>query len=93
MLPIITFSPPALFGSVDESRGMDWHTRYKIIKGTCEGLKYLHEGLKTPMYHLDLKPGNILLDKNMAPKLADFGLSKHVSDNQTRATSNSLETM
>lgn len=77
----------------DESRGMDWHTRYKIIKGTCEGLKYLHEGLKTPMYHLDLKPGNILLDKNMAPKLADFGLSKHVSDNQTRATSNSLGTI
>jgi serine/threonine protein kinase len=39
------------------------------------------------MLHLDLKPSNILLSKNMVPKLADFGLStKLVSDNQTQAT-------
>jgi interleukin-1 receptor-associated kinase 1/coatomer subunit beta' len=73
----------------------DWTGRHatKIIKGTCEGLKYLHEGLGSPMYHLDLKPGNILLDKNMAPKLADFGLSKLVSDNQTQSTTSFLGTM
>ncbi|WVZ54284.1 hypothetical protein U9M48_005106 [Paspalum notatum var. saurae] len=60
----------------DECHGLDWHTRYNIIKGTCEGLKYLHTGLENPICHLDLKPGNILLDRNMVPKLADFGLSK-----------------
>ncbi|CAO2147802.1 unnamed protein product, partial [Urochloa humidicola] len=64
--------------------GLDWHTRYNIIKGTCEGLKYLHTGLKNPIYHLDLKPGNILLDSNMVPKLADFGLSKIID--KTRST-------
>jgi len=68
----------------DEWHGIDWHTRYNIIKGTCEGLKYLHIGLKNPIYHLDLKPGNILLDRNMVPKLADFGLSKILE--QTRST-------
>ncbi|XBI59276.1 hypothetical protein VPH35_040377 [Triticum aestivum] len=39
----------------DKCNGLDWQTRYKIIKGTCEGLKYLHEGLDKPFYHLDLK--------------------------------------
>ncbi|XBI60650.1 hypothetical protein VPH35_041555 [Triticum aestivum] len=57
----------------DECNGLDWQTRYKIIKGACEGLKYLHEGFEKPFYHLDLKPDNILLDKNMVPKLADIG--------------------
>ena len=59
-----------------ECEGLEWHARYKIIKGTCEGLKYLHEEFKEPLYHLDLKPDNILLDENMVPKLADFGSAK-----------------
>ncbi|KAF7019838.1 hypothetical protein CFC21_032970 [Triticum aestivum] len=70
----------------DECNGLDWQTRYNIIKGACEGLKYLHEGFEKPFYHLDLKPDNILLDENMTPKLADFGLSKLVGEEQTRIT-------
>ncbi|XP_015697973.1 serine/threonine-protein kinase TAO2-like [Oryza brachyantha] len=77
----------------DEFHGLDWPTRFKIIKGTCEGLKYLHEGLKPPIYHLDLKPGNILLDKNMVPKLADFGLSKLFTDEKTRITQTPVGTV
>ncbi|CAL4994061.1 unnamed protein product [Urochloa decumbens] len=57
----------------DEFTELDWHKRFKIIKGTCEGLKYIHE---KRIYHLDLKPDNILLDKDMVPKIADFGLSR-----------------
>ncbi|KAM3353964.1 hypothetical protein ACQJBY_024890 [Aegilops geniculata] len=67
----------------EESDGLDWQTRYKIIKGTCEGLQYLHEGFKKPIYHLDLKPDNILLDENMFPKLADFGLSRLFREHKT----------
>jgi serine/threonine protein kinase len=59
---------------------------------TCKGLQYLHKGLENPMLHLDLKPGNILLDQNMVPKLADFGLSKLVYDSQTQTTKNFLGT-
>ncbi|KAM0870803.1 hypothetical protein ACQ4PT_039790 [Festuca glaucescens] len=66
-----------------ESDGLDWRTRYSIIVGASEGLKYLHEGLDKPIYHLDIKPDNILLDKNMLPKLADFGLSKVFNEEQT----------
>ena len=52
-----------------------WSTHYNIIKGICEGLNFLH-GHEPQILHLDLKPANILLDSNMTPKVADFGLSR-----------------
>lgn len=50
------------------------------------GLNYLHAGLKNPIFHLDLKPANILLDKNMVPKIADFGLSRLFSSTHSHVT-------
>jgi serine/threonine protein kinase len=78
---------------VDESNGLDWNTRYKIIKGSWEGLKHLHQGLEEPIYHLDLKPDNILLDNNMLPKLADFGMSKIFKDQQTMTMHSPIGTL
>nr|CAB3493836.1 unnamed protein product [Digitaria exilis] len=70
----------------DASEGLDWLTRYQIIKEICEGLHYLHQ---QKIVHLDLKPANILLDHNMVPKIADFGLSRCFDEKQTQAkTSN-----
>lgn len=74
----------------DESSRLDWHTRYKIIKGTCEGLRYIHQ--TESLLHLDLKPDNILLDQDMVPKIADFGLSKIFGDDLTRTTKSPLGT-
>ncbi|KAM3296841.1 hypothetical protein ACQJBY_038940 [Aegilops geniculata] len=76
----------------DESCGLDWPTRFKIIKGVCEGLNYLHNGCKDPIYHLDLKPANVLLDKNMFPKIGDFGLSRLFPLPQTYITSKIIGT-
>jgi serine/threonine protein kinase len=73
--------------SADESSGLDWPTRYKIIEGICYGLYYLHAETDTPVLHLDLKPANILLDDDMLPKLTDFGLSKLLDQQQTICTS------
>lgn len=75
----------------DESHGLDWHKRYNIISGICYGLHYLHEEweVNTPIIHLDLKPANILLDDDMLPKIADFGLSRLFSEQQTRVCTRS----
>jgi len=70
----------------DESHGLDWCKRYEIIRGICSGLHYLHEESQTntPIIHLDLKPGNILLTNEMVPKIADFGLSRLFGEQQSR---------
>ncbi|WVZ79684.1 hypothetical protein U9M48_027237 [Paspalum notatum var. saurae] len=69
----------------DEASGLGWDIRYKIIKGICYGLHYLHEEWQhnAPIIHMDLKPSNILLDNNMVPKIADFGLSRLFSETKT----------
>ncbi|KAF7062472.1 hypothetical protein CFC21_069073 [Triticum aestivum] len=58
----------------DELRGLEWHTRYQIIRGICDGLVYLHT--EKGIVHRDMKPENILLDDLMIPKITDFGISK-----------------
>ncbi|XP_040260624.1 uncharacterized protein [Aegilops tauschii subsp. strangulata] len=65
----------------DASSGLEWRDRYKIIKGICEGLNYLH---RNGIVHLDLKPANILMDAKMVPKIGDFGLSRCFQEEQTR---------
>nr|XP_051177033.1 pollen receptor-like kinase 1 [Lolium perenne] len=72
----------------DASSGLDWPTRYKIIEGISYGLQYLHEQDGGPIIHLDLKPGNILLDEQMLPKVTDFGLSRLNDEKQTIRTKN-----
>ncbi|CAM0148449.1 unnamed protein product [Urochloa decumbens] len=76
----------------DEFCGLDWHTRFKIIMGTCEGIRYIHKDLEAPIYHLDIKPDNILLDKDMMPKIADFGLSRIFGKELIRTTENAYGT-
>ncbi|KQJ92897.1 hypothetical protein BRADI_3g01460v3 [Brachypodium distachyon] len=84
-------------GSLDkhisaESCGLDWHTRFNIIRGICDGLNYLHNGSQDPIYHLDLKPANILLDDKMIPKIGDFGLSRLFPLAQTYITTKIIGT-
>ncbi|XP_037463290.1 cysteine-rich receptor-like protein kinase 6 [Triticum dicoccoides] len=62
---------------------INWDTRFKIIKGICQGLFFLHK-LDIPIVHMDLKPENILLGINMVPKIADFALSRVFGQEQTR---------
>ncbi|KAH7654178.1 Non-specific serine/threonine protein kinase protein, partial [Dioscorea alata] len=59
---------------------LDWIRRLKIALGSAKGLAYLHELANPPIIHRDIKSTNILLDENLNAKVADFGLSKLVSD-------------
>lgn len=69
-----------LFHFADNSCELDWATCYQIIKGICEGLNHLHnDDQKKAIFHLDLKPSNILLDNNMTAKISGFDLAKRIS--------------
>ncbi|KAH8970998.1 hypothetical protein BDL97_02G119700 [Sphagnum fallax] len=55
---------------------LDWTMRFNICVGIAHGLLHLHEYLQPHIIHRDIKGANILLDKDLNPKIADFGLAR-----------------
>ncbi|NWU19333.1 ANKK1 protein, partial [Dyaphorophyia castanea] len=54
---------------------MSWQLKFRVIHEMGLAMNFLHS-MSPPLLHLDLKPGNILLDGNMHVKISDFGLSR-----------------
>ncbi|GLT85209.1 hypothetical protein SLE2022_034050 [Rubroshorea leprosula] len=59
---------------------LDWTRRLKIALDATRGIAYLHELANPPIIHRDIKSTNILLDQHLIAKVADFGISKPISD-------------
>jgi len=70
-------------GSVQSFDNLNFYSRIAI--GIAKGISYLH-ACNPPIIHRDLKPANILLDNNMEPRIADFGISREEPEDSLSMT-------
>ncbi|KAL2589434.1 hypothetical protein AAZV13_13G229200 [Glycine max] len=73
----------ALFGNGASQLKLNWPTRHKICIGIARGLAFLHEESTLKIVHRDIKATNVLLDKDLNPKISDFGLAKLDEEDNT----------
>ncbi|TVU02110.1 hypothetical protein EJB05_52476 [Eragrostis curvula] len=75
-----------LLGSGRSNIRFNWRARIKIAVGVARGLAYLHEEVRPPIIHRDIKASNILLDKDLTPKISDFGMARLLPPNATHVS-------
>jgi serine/threonine protein kinase len=72
---------------------LDWPSRQKICVGIARGLAFLHEESTLRIVHRDIKTTNVLLDKDLNPKISDFGLAKLDEEENTHLSTRVAGTM
>ncbi|KAJ8467233.1 hypothetical protein OPV22_029785 [Ensete ventricosum] len=75
-----------LLGFSHSSIQFDWRARVKICIGIARGLAFLHDKVRPHVVHRDIKASNILLDKDLTPKISDFGLAKLLPANMSHVS-------
>ncbi|PUZ77792.1 hypothetical protein GQ55_1G402100 [Panicum hallii var. hallii] len=62
---------------------LEWKERMDVAIGAARGLAYLHFSCDQRIIHCDVKPENILLADGGQVKIADFGLAKFLTPEQS----------
>jgi len=70
-------------GDPGAAAALGWEALHEVAAGIARGLEYLHEGCSTRIIHFDIKPQNVLLDADLRPKIADFGMAKLCSPQES----------
>jgi serine/threonine protein kinase len=71
-------------------QSLKWNVRNKIAIGIAHGLAYLHYDCDPVIVHRDIKTSNILLDSDMEPHVADFGLAKLLDQSSSSTSTQSI---
>ena len=58
---------------------------FKYFVGILYGLAHIHQN---DIVHKDIKPDNIMINSDGAPKIADYGISKSLEDGNIKPTTN-----
>ncbi|CAL9036920.1 unnamed protein product [Musa banksii] len=62
---------------------VEWESRYEIVIGLAHAIAYLHHDCVPAILHGDVKAMNVLLGPRFEPYLADFGLARVLSGDDT----------
>ncbi|XP_070019624.1 LRR receptor-like serine/threonine-protein kinase FLS2 [Nicotiana sylvestris] len=94
------------FQTFDKEHEILWNLRHKnltkilaavqilnIMADVASALEYLHHGYSVPVVHCDLKPSNVLLDKDMVGHLTDFGIAKLLTKEESIAQTTTFATI
>jgi len=74
---------------IEEGRAFTLEDVIRIITGVCSALDYAH---RQGIVHRDIKPDNILLDKEGRPYVADFGIARIESAARTQQATQTTAT-
>ena len=75
------------------SHFLDMLERLSMMIDVASSLEYLHHGCPLPVVHCDLKPSNILLNKDMVAHVSDFGISKLLGEEDSMTQTMTLATI
>lgn len=79
LFPVPSAFPSYLAGSV-----LTFSQRLDILLGISRGLDYLHAN---GIVHRDVKPSNVLMEVDLTPRVADFGLLRDFNGTSLNVTS------
>lgn len=81
------FLMPLMEGSlqdrIDNNGALDWETAVQLVAEVADTVGFAHS---QKILHRDLKPGNILLDDDGVPRVADFGIAKLVDSSVSKSS-------